>query len=82
MALQFTTSYLEDSIGLFRHYKKLADGALAQVTDEQIYELLDEDANSIAIVIKHVAGNMKSRWTDFVTSDGEKPWRNRDNEFE
>lgn len=82
MTLQFTTSYLEDSIGLFRHYKKLADGALAQVTDEQIYELLDEDANSIAIVIKHVAGNMKSRWTDFITSDGEKPWRNRESEFE
>ena len=82
MALQFTTSYIEDSIGLFRHYKKLAESALAQVTDEQIYALLDEDANSIAIVMKHMAGNMKSRWTDFLSEDGEKPWRNRDTEFE
>ena len=82
MALQFTISYIEDSIGLFRHYKKLADSAVAQVTGEQIYELLDEDANSIAIVMKHMAGNMKSRWTDFLSSDGEKPWRNRDSEFE
>jgi uncharacterized damage-inducible protein DinB len=82
MALQFTTSYVEDSIYLFRHYKKLADSALAQVTDDQLYALLDEDANSIAIVMKHMAGNMKSRWTDFLSSDGEKPWRNRDNEFE
>ncbi len=82
MALQFTTSYIEDSIGLFRHYKKLADGALAQVSDEQMVTLLDEDANSIATVMKHMAGNMKSRWTDFLTSDGEKSWRNRDEEFE
>ena len=82
MTLQFTTSYIEDSIGLFRHYKKLADGALAQVTDDQMHALLDEDANSIAIIVKHMAGNMKSRWTDFLTSDGEKSWRNRDDEFE
>ncbi len=82
MALQFTTSYIEDSIGVFRYYKTLADRAVAQVTDEQIYTLLDEDANSIAIVMKHMAANMKSRWTDFLTSDGEKPWRNRDSEFE
>ena len=82
MALQFTTSYIEDSIAVFRYYKTLADRAVAQVTDEQIYTLLDEDANSIAIVMKHMAANMKSRWTDFLTSDGEKPWRNRDSEFE
>jgi uncharacterized damage-inducible protein DinB len=82
MALQFTTSYLQDSIHLLRYYKKLAEDALAQVTDEQIYELLDENANSIAIVMKHMAGNMKSRWTDFLSDDGEKPWRNRDSEFE
>lgn len=81
MTLQFTTSYMEDSIGLFRHYKALAESAVAQVTDEQIYALLDEDANSIAIVMKHMAGNMKSRWTDLLTSDGEKPWRDRDSEF-
>lgn len=82
MALQFKTSYIEDSIDLFRYYKKLADRALQQVTDEQMYTLLDEDANSIAIVMKHMAGNMKSRWTDFLSDDGEKPWRNRDTEFE
>ena len=82
MALEFTTSYLEDSIHLFRHYKKLAERAIAQATDPQLYELLDEDANSIAIVMQHMAGNMKSRWTNFLSEDGEKPWRNRDSEFE
>jgi uncharacterized damage-inducible protein DinB len=82
MALEFTTSYLEDSIHLFRHYKKLAERAIAQATDPQLYELLDEDANSIAIVMQHMAGNMKSRWTNFLLEDGEKPWRNRDSEFE
>jgi len=81
MTLRFTTSYLEDIQPLFRHYKKLADGAIAQVTDEQLYALLDEDANSIAIVMKHTAGNMRSRWTNFLTSDGEKPGRKRDTEF-
>src|SRR6202161_42825 len=82
MALQFTTSYLEDSLTLFRYYKKLAEGAMAQVTDEQLFALLDPEANSIAIVVKHMAGNMRSRWTDFLTSDGEKPDRHRDTEFE
>ncbi|MGC1869347.1 MAG: DUF1572 family protein [Acidobacteriaceae bacterium] len=82
MALEFTTSYLEDSIHLFRHYKKLAERAISQVTDPQLYELLDEDANSIAIVMQHMAGNMKSRCTNFLSEDGEKPWRNRDREFE
>jgi hypothetical protein len=82
MALQFTTAYLEDSLTLFRYYKKLAEGAMAQVTDEQLFALLDPEANSIAIVVKHMAGNMRSRWTDFLTSDGEKPDRHRDTEFE
>lgn len=81
MTLELTTSYLQDVIPLFRYYKALADRAIAQVTDEQLYVLLDEDANSIAIVVKHMAGNMRSRWTDFLTSDGEKPDRNRDSEF-
>jgi len=81
MALQFTTSYIEDSLSLFRYYKKLADLAMAQVKDEQLFLQLDEEANSIALVVKHVAGNMRSRWTDFLTSDGEKPDRNRDSEF-
>ncbi len=81
MALKFTTSYLEDSIELLRYYKKMAERAMDQVTDEQLYEALDGEANSIAVVVKHMAGNMRSRWTDFLTSDGEKPDRNRDAEF-
>src|SRR5438067_11639361 len=81
MALRFTTSYLEDSLSLFRYYKKLAEGAMEQVTDEQLFTVLDEEMNSIAIIVKHMCGNMRSRWTDFLTSDGEKPDRNRDSEF-
>jgi hypothetical protein len=81
MALKFTTSYLEDSLSLFRYYKKLAERAMEQVTDEQLFANLDDEANSIAIVVKHVAGNMRSRWTDFLTTDGEKAGRDRDSEF-
>ncbi len=82
MALQFTTSYLEDSLSLLRHYKTMAERALEQVPDAKLFTSLDEESNSIAIIIKHMAGNMHSRWTDFLTSDGEKPDRNRDGEFE
>jgi len=81
MALKFTTSYLEDSLALCRFYKELAERAMDQVTDEQLFATLDEEANSIAIVVKHMAGNMRSRWTGFLTTDGEKPDRNRDSEF-
>jgi uncharacterized damage-inducible protein DinB len=81
MALQFTTSYLEDSITLFRYYKNLTEKAMAQVTDEQLVAALDGEMNSIAVIVKHMAGNMRSRWTDFLTSDGEKPDRDRDSEF-
>ncbi len=81
MALKFTTSYSEDSLSLFRYYKKLAERAMEQVTDEQLFTSLDEEANSIAIVVKHMAGNMRSRWTDFLTTDGEKAGRDRDSEF-
>ena len=81
MALKYTTSYLEDSLTLFRHYKKLAEGAMAQVTDEQLNVALDDEMNSIAVTVKHMAGNMRSRWTNFLTTDGEKPDRNRDTEF-
>ncbi len=81
MALQFTTSHVEDSLSLFRYYKKFAEGAIAQVTDEQLLAVLDPEMNSIAVIMKHMAGNMRSRWTDFLTSDGEKPDRNRDTEF-
>jgi len=81
MAHQFTTSYLEDSLSLFRMYKTMAERAMAQVTDEQLFTALDEEMNSIAIIVKHMAGNMRSRWSDFLTTDGEKPDRNRDSEF-
>ena len=81
MALEFTTSYLKDSIELLRSYKKLAERAMDQVSDQHLFTTLDEESNSIAIVVKHLAGNMRSRWTDFLTTDGEKPDRNRDSEF-
>ncbi len=82
MALVFTTSYVEDSKAIFRQYKKLAEGAIAQVTDEQLTATFDPEMNSISQIVKHMAGNMRSRWTDFLTSDGEKSTRNRDGEFE
>jgi hypothetical protein len=81
MALKFTTSYVEDALALFRFYKKVAERAMEQVTDEQLFATLDGEMNSIGIVVKHMAGNMRSRWTDFLTTDGEKPDRNRDQEF-
>ena len=82
MPLEFTTSYLEDSLALFHHYKKMAERAIAQVRDDELTVAIDEEANSIATVIKHMAGNMRSRFTDFLTTDGEKPDRYRDQEFE
>ncbi len=82
MAHEFTTSYVKDSIALFRQYKRLADRAIEQMSDEQLYTAIDPESNSIAIIMKHIAGNMRSRWTDFLSSDGEKPNRNRDTEFE
>jgi hypothetical protein len=81
MALEFTTSYLKDSVAVFHYGKSLAERAMAQVTDEQLVTVLDEESNSIALIVKHMAGNMKSRWTDFLTTDGEKPDRHRDLEF-
>ena len=81
MAHKFSTSYIEDSLSLFHFYKKLAEGAMEQVADDQLFVALDEEMNSIAIIVKHMAGNMRSRWTNFLTSDGEKPDRNRDTEF-
>ena len=65
----------------FRSHKRLADRAIAQLEFEQLRRPLDPTVNSIAVIMKHVAGNLRSRWTDFLTSDGEKPWRNRDDEF-
>ncbi len=74
--------YIADAIKTFRDYKKLAERAFAQINDEDFFKTLDEESNSIAVNIKHMAGNMLSRWTDFLTTDGEKPERDRDLEFE
>jgi len=81
MALKFTTSFLEDALTLFHGTKKLAEDGMAQVTDQELVTVLDGEMNSIALIVKHMAGNMRSRWTDFLTTDGEKPDRNRDSEF-
>jgi hypothetical protein len=74
--------YLADAIRTFRDYKKLAERAFGQINDEDFFKTLDKESNSIAVNIKHMAGNMISRWTDFLTTDGEKPERDRDMEFE
>ena len=73
--------YLDDALRTFRYYKKLAEGAFAQISDEDFFRTIDEESNSIAVNMKHIAGNMLSRWTDFLISDGEKSERNRDLEF-
>ena len=82
MALELTTSYVKDVTEVFRVYKRLGDRAMEQAPDAALFTSLDEESNSIAIIVKHVAGNLRSRWTDFLTSDGEKPDRNRNSEFE
>jgi len=82
MAHVLTTSYLKDSTDLFRYYKKLGERAMTQCSDDALFETIDPESNSIAILVKHMAGNMRSRWMDFLTTDGEKPDRNRDTEFE
>ena len=75
-------TYLSSVKKLFAYYKKLGDDAMAQIADEKLLFSPNEDSNSIAIIVQHLAGNMLSRWTDFLTTDGEKEWRNRDAEFE
>jgi hypothetical protein len=82
MEESFGSHYLSDIAVQFQRLKTLADKALAQVTDAELFTMLDPESNSIAIIMKHLAGNMRSRWTEFLTSDGEKPDRNRDGEFE
>jgi hypothetical protein len=82
MPLEFTTSYLKDSIDLFGYYKRLGDRAMEQAPDRALFATLDAESNSIATIVKHLAGNMRSRWTNFLTTDGEKPDRDRDAEFE
>ena len=73
--------YIDDVFRSLRGHKRLADDAIAQLNDEQFFALPDAESNSVAIVVKHMAGNMRSRFTDFLTTDGEKPDRNRDQEF-
>ena len=75
--------YLDEVQRQFRGNKRQAEGALAQLSDEEFFRAPDDpESNSVAIIVKHLAGNMRSRFTDFLTSDGEKPWRHRDQEFE
>ena len=80
--MDFAAAYLEDVRAVAATYKKLADDAMAQVDDGRFSAPLGDEENSIALVVKHMAGNLRSRWTDFLTTDGEKPDRDRDAEFE
>ena len=75
-------NYRADAILSFRNYKKLAERALEQVSDEEFFAQMDAESNSLAVMVKHIAGNLHSRWRDFLTTDGEKPDRDRDSEFE
>lgn len=80
-ALSLGCVLLESTIVVFQTQKDWADKAVAQLPDEKLHISLDAQTNSIAVIMKHVAGNLASRWTDFLSTDGEKPWRNRDDEF-
>src|SRR5215468_6083691 len=77
----FAATYYDEVRRSFRGYKRLADGAMAQLSDEEFFRAPDPESNSAALVVKHISGNMRSRWLDFLTTDGEKPDRNRDQEF-
>jgi hypothetical protein len=74
-------AYLEEAFRAFRGYKRMAEGALEQLHDQDFFHVPDPESNSAALIVKHLAGNLRSRWTDFLTTDGEKPDRNRDQEF-
>ena len=78
---QILQNLLSETIDSFRSYKALAEKAMAQVSDEEYFRAIDAEANSIAVIVKHLGGNLRSRWTQFLTTDGEKPDRNRDSEF-
>lgn len=79
---ELSAAYLAEAVAGMRALKDQADKAIAQVNDEELLRQLDDEANSIAVIMRHVAGNIRSRWTDFLTTDGEKPNRERDGEFE
>src|SRR5438270_13590851 len=79
--MDLPAAFLSAIINAFEANKRLADRAVEQVPDDKLHTALDAYTNSIAVIMKHVAGNLLSRWTDFLITDGEKPWRNRDDEF-
>jgi len=80
--MKTTTNYLVSATNVFKTYKELAEKAMNQISDEQLFWQPDAETNSVYLIVKHLHGNMLSRWTDFLTSDGEKEWRNRDGEFD
>src|SRR5882724_5320027 len=82
MSQSIEQNFLESGIKLFRYYKKLGEGAIAQLSEEEVLRKPNELSNSIALIVHHLSGNMLSRWTDFLTSDGEKIWRDREAEFD
>jgi hypothetical protein len=82
MTVDLATHYLDEAHRQMRGQKRLAEGAMAQLQDHELFLTLDPESNSIAVIVKHMAGNMRSRFTDFLTTDGEKPDRHRDQEFE
>ncbi|MFM9905657.1 MAG: DUF1572 family protein [Pyrinomonadaceae bacterium] len=82
MSQEIISNYHSNAVQSFRNYKKMAERAIEQVGDEEFFALIDPEANSIALIVKHIAGNLRSRWSDFLTSDGEKDFRRRDTEFE
>ncbi len=79
--MDIAAEFMAAIVNAFEANKRLADQAIEQVPDDKLHIALDANTNSIAVMMKHVAGNLASRWTDFLTTDGEKPWRNRDGEF-
>ncbi len=80
-AMEDRGNFLDSSIKLFRYYQSLGNKAMAQLTDEEVMRKPNDDSNSIALIVHHLSGNMLSRFTDFMTTDGEKPWRDREKEF-
>src|ERR1700681_4193998 len=82
MALDLATHYIAEARRQMRGHKRMGEGAMSQLGDDDFFLTLDPESNSVAILVKHLAGNMRSRFTDFLTSDGEKPDRLRDTEFE
>src|SRR5262245_33154408 len=81
MSSVFCQAYLEDVRFSFRKHKEWAEQGLVQLDDEEFFRRPGEHSNSVAAIVKHLAGNLRSRWTDFLTTDGDKPWRDRDAEF-